>query len=34
VFAVESGDSTMIQTKIQFNLKNAQQYFREHLGAF
>ncbi len=23
----------MIQTKIQFNLKNAQQYFREHLGA-
>jgi hypothetical protein len=24
----------MIQTKIQFNLKNAQQYFREHLGAF
>jgi conjugative relaxase-like TrwC/TraI family protein len=23
----------MIQTKIQFNLKNAKQYFREHLGA-
>lgn len=23
----------MIQTKIQFNLKNAEQYFREHLGA-
>ncbi|ATC63130.1 conjugal transfer protein [Nibricoccus aquaticus] len=23
----------MIQTKVQFNLKNAQQYFREHLGA-
>ena len=25
--------TTMIQTKIQFNLKNAKQYFREHLGA-
>ena len=23
----------MIQTKIQFNLRNAKQYFREHLGA-
>jgi len=23
----------MIQTKIQFNLKNAKEYFREHLGA-
>ena len=23
----------MIQTKLQFNLKNAKQYFREHLGA-
>ncbi len=23
----------MIQTKIQFNLTNAKQYFREHLGA-
>jgi conjugative relaxase-like TrwC/TraI family protein len=33
VIAVESGDSTMIQTKIQFNMKNAKQYFREHLCA-
>jgi hypothetical protein len=24
----------MVQTKIQSNLRNAQQYFREHLGAF
>ena len=25
--------TTMIQTKIQFNLSNAKEYFREHLGA-
>jgi len=29
----ESHLLTMIQTKIQFNLKNAKEYFREHLGA-
>jgi len=33
VSAVDAAVWTMIQTKIQFNLKNAKQYFREHLGA-
>jgi len=33
VSAVDAAVWAMIQTKIQFNLKNARQYFREHLGA-
>ncbi|WP_334319786.1 MobF family relaxase, partial [Termitidicoccus mucosus] len=30
--AAVSANVTMIQTKIQYNLKTARQYFREHLG--
>ncbi|OAM91188.1 conjugal transfer protein [Termitidicoccus mucosus] len=30
--AAVSANATMIQTKIQYNLKTARQYFREHLG--